>query len=439
MTAPPLLARNSCRAGAPRILFISQNRPLPRKKHVWNQLLALREAGCEVVAICPRWDGAEAAPFERLDGIDIHRYPQPIAGGSALSYVHEYAVAFRWIRRLARQLAGERGFDVVQASNPPDFVLPAVRFLKHGGARLVFDHHDLAPELFVAKFGHEGGLLHRLMLAVESVNYRVCDLVIATNESYRRVAIERGGVRPQDVFVVRSGPDLDRFRAVPADPALRDGRSILICFIGAMAPQDGIDHAIRALARVRERHEDWHAVFAGDGDVLEDLRRLSRELGLDDHIEFPGWLEDRELRALLSSSDICLAPDPKTPLSDASTLVKIAEYMAMSRPIVSYDLTESRITAGESAIYAKANDPLAFAQAIEELIDDPQRRRAMGELGRRRVEELFSWERSRAELLAAYSAVLERPPRAARARSGGRITASRRRRRGRRPPVAPRR
>ena len=221
----------------------------------------------------------------------------------------------------------------------------AVRFLQRRGACLIFDHHDLAPELYLAKFGGRGGAFYRLSLMLERVNFWVADLVIATNESYKRVAVQRGGSRSEDVFVVRSGPDLERFRPVPADPELRRGRRALICFIGAMAPQDGIDHAIRALAHLREDRDDWHAIFAGDGDALSGLRALTTELGLDDHVEFVGWLEDLALRRLLCSADICLAPDPKTPLSDASTLVKIGEYMAMSRPIVSYDLTESRVTA----------------------------------------------------------------------------------------------
>ncbi len=398
-----------------RVLSITQNYPVPGKKMVWNQLLVLRAAGHEVVAICPQAEGqgavgAEAARFERLDGIDIFRYAQPRASGSAISYLREYAVAFWRIRRLARRVAGGRGFDVVQACNPPDFLLLAVRFLRRRGACLIFDHHDLSPELYVAKFGGSGGAFYWLTRMLERVNFRVADLVIATNESYKRVALERGGIRPEHIFVVRKGPDLARFQPVPADPELKRGQRALISWIGEIASQDGVDHAIRALAHLRERRDDWHAIIAGDGSALGDLRRLTTELGLDDRVEFTGWLEEPELRRLLCSSDVCLAPDPKTPLSDASTLLKIAEYMAMSRPIVSYDLTESRVTAGEAAIYARPNDPEAFGRAIDELLDDPARRALMGRIGRERVERWFSWEQSKNELLAAYEVALNGDP-----------------------------
>jgi len=232
--------------------------------------------------------------------------------------------------------------------------------------------------------------------------------VLATNESYKRVAVERGRKRPDDVVVVRSGPELARFEPVPADPALKRGRPHLISYIGEMAPQDGLDHALRALAHLREDRDDWQAVFAGDGGALDSLQQLVVELGLSDHVEFAGWLQDRELRSLLCSSDVCLVPDPKTRLSDASTLVKIAEYMAMSRPIVAYDLTESRVTAGEAALYAHPNDPTDFARAISVLLDDPVRRAQMGRVGRERVVAGLSWEHGQQALLAAYSTALSR-------------------------------
>jgi len=375
---------------------------------VWNELRALAEGGYEVVAICPKGDGDESASasFERLEGVDIFRFAQPRASGSALSYLREYAVAFWRIRRLARRVAGDRGFDVVQASNPPDFLLMAVYFLKRSGARLIFDHHDLAPELYLARFGGDGGVFYWLTRLLEQVNYRLADLVLATNESYRRVAIQRGRRRPEDVLVVRSGPQLSRFGPVAPDERLKKGHRFLLSFIGEMEPQDGVDHALQALAHLLGRRSDWYAVFAGDGSAREGLQALATHLGLDDHVEFAGWLEDPALRSVLCSSDVCLAPDPKTPLSDASTLVKIAEYMAMSRPIVSYDLTESRVTAAEAAVYARPDDPEAFAEALDALLDDPDRRERMGRIGLERVQQSLSWECGSIQLLAAYDQAL---------------------------------
>ena len=405
-TAPD--GRSSSADRRVRVLVITQNYPLPGDRRVWNELTALHEAGYEIVAICPEGEGRNAGSFARLDGVDIFRYRQYTANGGALSYLLEYAVAFWRIRRLARKLAGERGFDIVQASNPPDFLLLAVGFLKRRGARFIFDHHDLAPELYVARFGGRGGVFYRLAIGLEWLNYRVADLVLATNESYRAVALRRGHKHPDDVFVVRSGPELARFRPVPADASLKRGRAHLISYIGEMAPQDGIDHAILALGHLREIRDDWHAVLAGDGPAQAGLRELISQLGLDDWIELPGWLEDGDLRTLLCSSDVCLVPDPKTPLSDASTLVKTAEYMAMSRPIVAYDLTETRVTAGEAALYAGPDQPQVFAEAVAALLDDPRRREEMGRLGRERVEQGLSWEHSRVQLLAAYRAALAR-------------------------------
>ncbi|HLW95346.1 MAG TPA: glycosyltransferase family 4 protein [Solirubrobacteraceae bacterium] len=404
---------------AARVLVVSQNAQLPRDRRVWNELRALSEGGYEVSAICPKGDDGESTErFERLEGVDIFRFAQPRASGSAGSYLLEYAVAFWRIRRLARRVAGERGFDVVQASNPPDFLLMAVYFLKRRGARLIFDHHDLAPELYLARFGSDHRLLYWLTRLLEQINYRLADLVLATNESYKRVALRRGRRRPEDVFVVRSGPQLARFAPTPADEGLKRGHRFLISFIGEMAPQDGVDHALRALAHLLERRADWYAVFAGDGPAREGLEELAATLGIWEHVDFAGWLADPALRTVLSSSDVCLVPDPKTPLSDVSTLVKVAEYMAMSRPIVSYDLTESRVTAADAALYARSNDPAAFADAINELLDDPERRAQMGRAGRERVEQHLSWECGSAQLLAAYETALERSSEAAGSRRG---------------------
>jgi len=386
--------------------MITQNMPVPADRRVWNELTALRAHGYDLTVISPQGPGSATARFERRDGIDIHRYPQPRASGGMLGYLREYAVALWHIRSLARRLAGERGFDVVHASNPPDFLLAAVQFLRRRGARMIFDHHDLSPELFVARFGSDRGLAFRLTLMLERLSYRLADVVVATNESYRRIAIERGGKRPEDVFVVRSDPDLTGFVPAPADAELKRGRRFLISFIGQIEPQDGVDHAVRALAHLSTRRRDWHAVIAGDGSALADLRRLTTELGLDEDVEYAGWLQHAELHRLLCSSDVCLVPDPKTPLSDASTLVKVTEYMAMARPIVAYDLTESRVSAGAAAAYARPNDPTDFARAIAELLDDPDQRATMGRIGRERTERSLSWEHAKAELLAAYAAVL---------------------------------
>jgi len=308
-----------------------------------------------------------------------------------------------------RRLASERRFDVVHACNPPDLLLLAARSLRRQGTRFIFDHHDLVPELYRSRFGRGEDLGYRATLRAERVAYRMADVSLATNGSYARVAVERGGMDPEDVFVVRNGPDLTRFRPVPADPAWRRGRAHMISYLGIMGPQDGVDHALRALAALRELRDDWHAVFVGDGDALPAMRALADELALGDHVEFAGWRGDDDIRLILSSSDVCLAPDPPSPLNDVSTMIKIPEYMALGRAVASYALPESRVSAGDSALYAAPGDPDSLGRCVAELLDDPARRERMGAMARERIETELSWQHSEGALLAAYARVLSRP------------------------------
>jgi glycosyltransferase involved in cell wall biosynthesis len=388
------------------VLMLVENMPVPTDRRVWPEAQALRDAGYEVVIVCPRGVDVDAAPFEVVDGIEIHRFPSAVGDGT-LGFVREYVSAFWHIVRLTRRLGRQRAFAVVHAANPPDYLLLAARSLKRRGAAFIFDHHDLFPELYRIRFGGGRGLVYRLALMLEKLSFRLADVVVSTNESYRRIAIERGGKRPEDVFVVRNAPDATRFRPAEPDPALRRGKKHLLVYVGVMAPQDGVDRALRALSLLRDRRDDWHAIFAGDGEAYEEVRALATELGLDDVIEFPGFLHDQAAVArILGTADVCLAPEPKDPLNEVSTLIKIAEYMAVGRPIVSFDLQETRITAGEAAAYAEPNNESSFATRIDELLDDPDRRRRMGEAGRERIEQRYSWEHSKAALLAVYERLL---------------------------------
>jgi glycosyltransferase involved in cell wall biosynthesis len=391
----------------PRVLMLVENRPIPLDPRVWPECLALSEHGFDVTVICPQGDNGTGGAFERLDGIDIHRYRPAPADGSTFGYLREYVVALLRTLQLVRRLGRRQRFDVVHACNPPDLLLLTALPLRRRGARFVFDHHDLVPELYLCRFGRRGGLLYRVSRVVEALTFHLADVVIATNESYRRVALTRGRKRPEDVFVVRNAPDLDRLRPVPPTLELKRGLPHLLVYVGMMGPQDGVDVAVRALAHLADRRRDWHAIFVGDGDMLEPARRLAAELGLAERVEFTGYVADVErVRELVGSADVCLAPEPKNALTDASTMIKIAEYMAMERPVVCFDLTESRYTAGEAALYADPNDERSFAGCIDRLLDDPDLRAAMGTLGRARVQRSLSWERSRQELYAAYDRAL---------------------------------
>ena len=393
-----------------RALLISENAPVPADRRVWNESRALRDAGWEVVVACARDPGGAQPASELLEGIEIHRYELEPSGGGAADYLREYGQASWRLRALIRRLARGRRFDVVHAANPPDVLLASAIELRRRGTRMIFDHHDLVPELFRSRFG--GGLGLQAVLAGERLAFRLADVVVSTNDSYRRIAIERGGRAPEDVFVVRNGPDTTRFVPVAPDSALKHGAAHLLAYLGIMGPQDGIDHALAALAWLHARRTDWHAVFVGTGDVLEEMRALAARLGLRDHVEFVGWRGDDDIRRILSTADVCLAPDPPSPLNDVSTMIKIPEYLAMGRPVVSYDLRESRVSAGPAALYAAGSDPVGLGRCIEELLDDPGRRAAMGRNGLLRAQRELAWQLSVPTLHAAYERALVRPRRA---------------------------
>lgn len=404
------------RTSTPRVLIISENESAPGDRRVWMIATALVRAGAEVAVICPQ-DDRDAAPYEVLEGVEVHRYRASFAGGGPLGYVREYGRALWCTWRLVARLSRERPFDAVHSCTPPDFLIAAAWPARWRGARLIFDHHDLTPELFRARYGERHSWLHRLTLVLERASLAFADVAIATNGSYAELQMGRGAKPPEDVFVVRNAPDLSRLVPGAPDPTLRRRKRFLIGYLGVMCDQDGVDLALRALAVLRRRRDDWHAVFAGDGSAVGELQALAEELGLTDMVEFTGWVGDDLITRLLSTADVCLSPEPKTPFNDVSTLVKIAEYMAMSRPIVAFPVAETVRTAGSAAVYAEANHPASFAERIDDLLSDPAARARMGNEGRSRVEHSLSWEHSLTPLEEAYRRAL--PGRSLRLRPQG--------------------
>ncbi len=384
-----------------RVLILDENLSVPSDRRVWQEACALTRAGAEVTVVCPAGEERDQAPLERLEGVDIHRYlPRPSSGGIG-GYFQEYGTALLAMRRFVQALAGARGFDVVHACNPPDLLLLAALSARRRGAAFVFDHHDLVPELFRSRFG-SGRVLYAGTRAAERLTFALADVVISTNDSYRTIALTRGRKPANAVFVVRNAPDVRHLAEAMPDPALRENCTFLLVYAGIMGPQDGVDHALEALAHLRRLRTDWRALLVGDGDVLPAMRILAGKLGLDEQVRFTGWLDGERLRSTIRSADVCLAPDPSNPLNDRSTMVKIVEYMALARPIAAYDLPENRVSAGEAAAYAPPNDPEALARVVDALLDDPDRRAAMGAIGRARIERELSWENSERSLLAAY-------------------------------------
>ncbi|WBP85470.1 glycosyltransferase family 4 protein [Kitasatospora cathayae] len=386
-----------------RALILVENLSVPFDRRVWQECTTLRDAGWTVHVICPQGSKRDTEPEAVIDGVRIHRYPLRAATGGPAGYLREYGSALWHTTRLARRVGP---VDVVHACNPPDLLFLPALWLKRRGARFVFDQHDLVPELYLSRFDRGQDLLYRAVCALERWTYRAADVVLATNESYRDVALSRGGRRPEDVFVVRSAPDTDRFRPVPPEPELKRGKPHLLCYLGVMGPQDGVDYALRALAKLRDElgRSDWHAVFVGGGDTFDAMVELSRRLGLSDQVQFTGRVPDTDLVRYLSSADVCLSPDPRNPLNDVSTMNKVLEYMVVGRPIVSFDLREARVSAGDAAVYAPADDESAFAGLIAQLMDDPDKRAWMGKIGQERINGPLAWRNSQRALLAAYAA-----------------------------------
>jgi glycosyltransferase involved in cell wall biosynthesis len=391
-----------------RALILVEDLPVPFDRRVWAEAKTLRDAGWDVAVISPQGPGASTW-HERADGIEVYRYPLPATGSGLASHALEYAIAVPATLVLALlALARFKGrIDVVHACNPPDFLFPIGLILKASGSAFLFDQHDLGPELYAAQGGRVGGLVDRILKWAERRTYRSADAVIATNESYRRVALERGGTDPARVFVVRSSPDPSRLHPVPPSAELRDGRSGLVVYLGTMGRQDGVDLFVRAAAVIAaERPGEVRFVAIGSGDQRDSLEAQAAELGLGQDLTFTGRLPDAEVRRYLATADVGVSPDPKNGFNELCTMNKTLEYMAMGLPTAAFDLEETRVSAGDAAIYAMPNDPRELASAILALIDDPERRAEMGRLGRERIAGPLSWSVSAGQLLAAYEAAL---------------------------------
>jgi glycosyltransferase involved in cell wall biosynthesis len=385
-----------------RVLIIVENLPCPFDRRVWQEARTLAAAGYLVSIICPKAPGYEAG-FEEIDGIHIHRHWLPKEADGAIGYAIEYSVALLMEFWLSLKVAFGRGFDVIQACNPPDTIFLIGGFYKLLGKKFVFDHHDINPELYEAKFGKRG-LGRKLLVFLERLSFRAADIVISTNESYRNIALERGGKDPRQVFVVRSGPDLTRIKRVPVNPALKKGRRYLVGYVGVMGKQEGIDLLLQAVHHIVHelKRTDIHFGLVGGGTELPAMRELAGRLGVDSFVTFTGRAPDAELLEMLNTADVCVNPDRANDMNDRSTMNKIMEYMALGKPVVQFDLTEGRVSAGDASWYARPNDVADLAQKLVALLDDENMRIHMGAIGRERVEKVLSWQHEAPRLLAAY-------------------------------------
>lgn len=392
---------------APGILIVVENLTVPLDRRVWQEARTLQEAGYTVSIVCPK-GGKYTAPYEVLEGIHIFRHPLPYEADGALGYALEYAWALAWEFALSVKAYWKVGFDVVQACNPPDLLFLIGGFWKYlFGKRFVFDHHDINPELFEAKF-NKRGRFHSLLTWLEKLTFKTADVSIATNETFKDIAIKRGGMSADRVFIVRSVPDMARFKRVAPNADLKNGRKNLVGYVGIMGAQDGVDLLVEAMHDLvnAQGRTDTQCVIVGSGTELPRLEALVAEKGLKDFVTFTGFLSGEPLLKAFSTFDIGVIPDPKNTYNDKISMNKVFEYMTLGIPFVSFDLGECRKASGDAALYAADNDPRALAEQMARLLDDAALRAALGEEGIARSRALLRWENERARLLAAYELAL---------------------------------
>ena len=352
----------------PAVCIIVENEPVPRDWRAWQIALALTQAGYRVSVICPK-DSDHVSSRETREGIEIYRHSVWTASGH-VGYLREYASALLAEFWLAWRVFAKTRFSILHVCNPPDITFLVALPFKFLGVRFVFDHHDLSPELYDSKFWRRG-LFYRIVCLAERLSFRFANLSLATNESYREVAITRGNMNPERVVVVQTCADLNDMERAEQRPELKSGKRHMVPYVGIMEPQDGLRLLLESIKHLinKKRRQDTHFVLVGTGSELPYSKKMSTQWGLDDFIEFTGFVPHEKVGFFMATADVGLAPDPLNPLNDKSTMIKILEYMAYSLPVVLYDLKEDRRTAGEAALYARPDDPVDFAEQVEKLLD----------------------------------------------------------------------
>lgn len=384
------------------ILIVVENLPVPFDRRVWQEANTLSENGAKVSIICPIMKGY-TAKYEVINNIEIYRHPLPFEASGALGYLVEYSTALFWESWLSLKIYAKKRFHVIHGCNPPDLIFIVAFFFKALGVRYVFDHHDINPELYIAKYNKKG-FFYNLMVFFEKLTFKTADYSIATNESYKEIAIRRGGMDPKKVQVIRSGPKLDRLQLLPPEEKYKKGREFLLGYVGVIGEQEGIDLLLQSFKIIISKRDDVHLAIVGGGTHVEELKKLCTQLNLNEFVDFYGRVSDEVLVGVLNTADICVNPDKPTEMNDLSTMNKIMEYMALKKPIVQFDLKEGRFSASEASLYAKDIDD--FADKIESLLDDAELRETMGEFGYQRVVNELSWDHESEKLVEFYQRVL---------------------------------
>lgn len=391
-----------------KVLIIVENLPVPFDSRVWKEASSLQQNGYSVSILCPRGKGYAQA-HEVMDGIHIYRHPMPREGNTPVGYLYEYGCALFWEFLYTWIIYLRHGFHVIQGCNPPDNIFLIALPFKLLGVKYIFDHHDANPELYHSKYGRKG-LFYKAQVWLEKLTFHCSDVVMSTNNSYKDLAVSRGGLAPEDVFVVRNGPDLKAFRPVPPQPELKYGKPYLVGYVGTMSIQEGLDILLDVAEHLKRLgRRDIHFTCVGGGPGLAGLRTMVQDKSLQDTVNFTGRIPDQQLLEILSTADVCVNPDKPCEMNDISTMIKIMEYMALGKPIVQFNLKEGRFSAGEASLYSNNHNQVAdFAAKILWLLDHPEERTRMGDYGRKRVAEELAWEYSVQNLLSAYERVFNK-------------------------------
>lgn len=388
------------------ILIVVENLPVPFDRRVWQEANTLKDTGAEVSIICPKMMDYTAS-YEKINGIEIYRHPLPLEGRGAIGYLIEYSVALFWEFYLSWKIYLKKRFHVIQGCNPPDMIFLVALFFILLGVKYVFDHHDVNPELYMAKYNKKG-LFFRMMLLFERLTFATADFSIATNESYREIAIRRGKMAEDRIQVVRSGPRLDRLKLLPPDNKYLKGRKYLVGYVGVIGEQEGIDLLLESVKHITSIRKDIQFAIVGGGSDLKRIEQLSIKMGLTEFVDFYGRVPDDLMVAILNTADVCVNPDKPTEMNNLSTMNKIMEYMALRKPIVQYNLKEGRFSAQKASLYARCGDTMDFADKMTQLIDNPELRKQMADYGYNRVINELSWDYESVKLTRFYDRIFLR-------------------------------
>lgn len=384
-----------------KILIIVENLPVPFDTRVWQEATTLAANGYIVSVISPKGK-SYTKDREVLQGVNIFRHDAPPEGNNAIGYFREYSWTLKEELRLAKLIYKEIGFDVIQGCNPPDDIYMVAKHFKKYGVKYVFDHHDICPELYEAKFGKTGGIFYKGLCYLERKTYKNCTFAFVTNESYKKIAIERGHMDPNKVIILRSGPRLERMKIQPACEEIKRGFKYMVGYVGVIGQQEGIEYMLEAAKYIKERDNNVFWGIVGGGPHLDALKSKAHDMGLDTCVEFTGRVSDEDMLKYLNTADVCVNSDEYNSMNDKSTMNKIMEYMSLAKPIVQFDLTEGRYSAQEASVYAKPNDSEDMAKKIIGLLEDPEKRKKMGEFGHNRVVNELAWDHTSKSLLDGY-------------------------------------